>query len=170
MLLALTTGQRVQTLHSLNLDFVSSTSSTVCFNKPDRMKQSVDNVPNYCIPIFPDRPNLCVKSCYEEYKSRTENLRQTQQLLITTKHLYTDATVTNISGWLRKTLGDAGVDPTIFTAHSTRSASSSKAAKFLPIPKVLAAVDWKTESVFREHYQKPISTHNDFAISVLTKR
>ena len=83
-------------------------------------------------------------SNHEKYKARTEPLRQTRQLLIT-KDPYTAATHTTIAGWLRKTMAEAGVDAKIFTAHSTRSAAGSKAAKFLPIPKVLAAVDWKTE-------------------------
>ena len=170
MLLALTTAQRVQTLKSFDLDYVTSTSSTVCFNKPERMKQTVDEAPTLYIPAFPDRPKLCVKSCYEEYKNRTEQGRQTRQLLVTTKEPHTAATHTTIAGWLRKTMQNAGLDPKVFTAHSTRAAASSKAAKFLPIPKVLQAVDWKTESVFRKHYQRPISLHNEFAITILTKR
>ena len=172
MLLALATAQRTQTLKALNLDFVTSSPSTVCFNSPDRMKQTAGNrdAPTLYIPLLPERPKICVKTCFEHYKERTKDIRESQQLLVATTNPHKAVTTTTIAGWLRLILAEAGLDEKVFTAHSTRSAASSKAAKFIPIPKVLDAVDWRSESVFRIHYQRPLSTFNDFAKAILTKR
>ena len=41
MLLALSTGQPVQTLKALHLDFVAETADTIYFNSPKKFKQTV---------------------------------------------------------------------------------------------------------------------------------
>ena len=53
----------------------------------------------------------------------------------------------------------SGIDIGIFTAHSTRGASSSAAADSgITTSDILKAADWSTESVFRKFYYRP--THN----------
>ena len=45
----------------------------------------------------------------------------------------------------------------VFSAHSTRAASTSAAYnKGIRIDKILAAADWYTESTFSRFYRKPI--------------
>ncbi|MPC41864.1 hypothetical protein E2C01_035471 [Portunus trituberculatus] len=51
----------------------------------------------------------------------------------------------------------AGIDLTIFSPHSTRSASTSKAALKLPLSTILSTIGWAKESTFTKHYQKPIN-------------
>ena len=55
----------------------------------------------------------------------------------------------------------AGIDTTIFTAHSTRTASTSCAkAKGLPSHVIMAAADWLSESMFAKFYDKCIVKEN----------
>jgi hypothetical protein len=55
----------------------------------------------------------------------------------------------------------AGIDTTIFTAHSTRTASTSCAkVKGLPSHVIMAAADWHSESTFSKFYDKCIVKEN----------
>ena len=55
-------------------------------------------------------------------------------------------------------LSDAGVDTTIYSAHSTRGASASKAVSVgLSIEAILKTGSWASESVFSKHYNRPIN-------------
>ena len=64
----------------------------------------------------------------------------------------------------------AGIDISIFTAHSTRSASASAAADSgITSSDILKAADWSTESVFRKFYYRP--THDPlYGQTVLSSR
>ena len=65
----------------------------------------------------------------------------------------------------------AGLDVTIFSAHSTRSAAVSAAhRKYLPIEHILKTADWAAESTFAKYYNKPLevqSSSTSFALSIL---
>ena len=65
-------------------------------------------------------------------------------------------------------LSDAGVDTTIYSAHSTRGASASKAVSAgLSIEAILKTGSWASESVFSKHYNRPIN-REAFGDSILT--
>jgi len=50
----------------------------------------------------------------------------------------------------------AGVDTSVFNAHSVRGASSSAAANLgITTNEILKAADWSSESVFQKFYYKP---------------
>ena len=71
--------------------------------------------------------------------------------------------------WLKEVLKLSGFDTKIFTAHSTRSASSSAAADSgVTTNDILKAADWSSEFVFRKFYYRP--THNPlYGRAVLSK-
>ena len=62
----------------------------------------------------------------------------------------------------------AGIDTSIFKAHTVRSALTSAASmQGVTTEDILVAADWSTESSFQQFYYKPV--HNiTFAKSVLT--
>ena len=61
-----------------------------------------------------------------------------------------------IARWLKEVLKLSGIDVSIFTAHSTRSALASAAADSgVTTSDILKAADWSTESVFRKFYYRP---------------
>ena len=63
-------------------------------------------------------------------------------------------------------LHDAGIDMTIFTPHSTRSASS-KAAKKVPIETVPKTGGWSSMRIFANYYNKQIDDSEMFATSIV---
>ena len=73
-----------------------------------------------------------------------------------------------IAQWLKRVLEDAGVDVSIFSAHSICGSSSSAAALAgVTTIDILEAADWSMESVFRRFYYKPrhSTTYGDAVLS-----
>uniref|UniRef100_A0A1X7VNU7 Tyr recombinase domain-containing protein n=1 Tax=Amphimedon queenslandica TaxID=400682 RepID=A0A1X7VNU7_AMPQE len=66
-------------------------------------------------------------------------------------------TSSSIARWLRTTLKEAGIDSSIFGAHSTRGASASAAARGeVTLEEILKAANWSSESVFQRFYHKEV--------------
>ena len=62
-----------------------------------------------------------------------------------------------IGHWLQKLMAQAGIDVSIFSAHSTRGAATSKAKNVgVSTADILKTADWSSVSTFRRFYQKPI--------------
>ena len=58
---------------------------------------------------------------------------------------------------MKKTLGDAGIDITQYSSHSTRSASTSKAKAIgVTLKDICKAAGWSNARTFAKHYDKPI--------------
>ena len=61
-----------------------------------------------------------------------------------------------MAGWLRATLSSARVDTSVFSAHSTRGVSCSKAATVgVSIQSIMQTADWSSASNFRRFYYRP---------------
>ena len=60
-----------------------------------------------------------------------------------------------VARWLKLVLNDAGVDTSVYSAHSTRGASASNAANSgVPTETILAAGNWNSESTFTRFYRR----------------
>ncbi|KYN15066.1 hypothetical protein ALC57_12608 [Trachymyrmex cornetzi] len=77
--------------------------------------------------------------------------------------------VQTVSRWIRRSLEECGVQSEYFSAHSTRHASTSFAAKNgVSIDLIKRAAGWSGESrVFAKFYNRPIINPDDFSRSVL---
>jgi len=99
---------------------------------PDRLKTSVPDrfQPLLSFSRFNERANLCIVNLLEHYLLRTVELRSkdSDSLFISFKSPHKPVGVQTIGRWIHETLIDYGVDNS-FTAHSTRHASTSFAAK-----------------------------------------
>ena len=74
----------------------------------------------------------------------------------------------SIARWLKQGLEDAGIDTSIFTGHSTRGASSSKAASSgVTVSDILQAADWSSEGTFQRFYHRQPSDKSAFGKAVL---
>ena len=66
-------------------------------------------------------------------------------------------TTATISRWILTVLGNAGIDTSIFKAHSVRAASSSAArAKGASVETILGGGNWSQRSTWERFYHKPI--------------
>ena len=73
-------------------------------------------------PVY-ENANVCPVKLFKQYIDVTKSLRGS-----TTSKPYGQASKDTPARWIKSVLHDAGIDMTIFTPHSTRSASTSKAA------------------------------------------
>ena len=73
-----------------------------------------------------------------------------------------------IAHWIKDLLGLAGIDTSIFKAHSTRGAATTAAhRKGVRVSDILQVADWSTESTFNRYYYRP-NRDPAFARSVLS--
>ena len=65
-------------------------------------------------------------------------------------------------------LGKAGIDTSIFSAHSTRSASTSCAkAEQISLDTTMKSAGWSNESTFQKFYNVPIVSRENFGYELL---
>ena len=172
-LLALVTGQRVQTLHALNLDFCHFTQQGAIFNITTILKHSSPK--NKCdnkifIPYFGDNRKICPITCLKQYIERTISVRQSQQLFLGVQKPFKPVSKSTLSRWIKTTLSKAGINTDVFKSHSTRAASSSAAAESIDISLVLKAGNWSRASTFHKYYHKEVEEdRNSFGKEVLKK-
>jgi hypothetical protein len=100
------------------------------------------------ILAYPQDPKLCVINCINAYLTRTKSHRfGTSQWFLSVQKPFKACSRDTISRWLKSVLDMAGIDTTIFTVHSTRTASTSCAkAKGLPSHVIMAAADWHSKT------------------------
>ena len=154
MLMSLARLSRSADLAALRLDNCQFKPEGVVFLPSTLAKQSRQGKPltDYYVASFPDNKQLCPVETL--YKQVTAPLRKgnSQLLLGIIKPPVTPCT---IARWLKEVLKMAGIDVTVFTAHSTRGALSSAAADSGIITgDILKTADWSKESVFRKFYYR----------------
>lgn len=170
-LLALVTGQRVQTLSLININNIIR-SSNVQILIPEIIKTSGVAKKQPCLLLVPYKVNdkLCVVKCLDEYLNRTASYRNSDELLISVVLPYKPVTSQTISRWLKECLSLAGIDVSIFKAHSFRHASTSKAvAKGVSLDVVFSRAGWSDKSkTFAKFYNKPLDLRGEFSNAVLS--
>ena len=157
-LVALSSGSRAQALHLMDLSYMTRTPRKLTFyfkrilktSKPGKVPHVLD------INAF-DNPTRCVFTTLSEYITRTENLRQSSELWVSFQKPFKPITKQTISRWLKTTLGNAGIDTNVFSGHSTRMASTSKAAQQgLDIQSILKTADWSSAKNFATFYKRDV--------------
>ena len=169
MLLALVTAQRVQTLQLLDLDNLArGRKFFFTFSEPLKHSRERKRAPKVDLSPYPPDRRLCVVTVLNEYASRTLPLRGTESaLLISFTKPHNKVSRDTIARWLRTVMTDSGIDTSVFKAHSTRSAATSRAANTnVPIDNILEVGGWSNAGTFGKFYKKPLET-NTFANAVL---
>ena len=171
MLLALTSAQRVQTLHKLRVDRMMSTPTEVVFFVDELLKQHRPGCTGLQLkfPAYPADARLCLASHIRYYVKVTASIRGMERyLLVTHKRPHHRVTTQTISRWLRVVLGKSGIDTNVFKSHSTRAASTSAARVMeVPMDHILATAGWANEAVFQRFYNRPVAAPLQFAEAVL---
>lgn len=172
-LLALATGQRVQTLSSIEITNIVWDDS-IQIKISDRLKTTnvTNSNPILILPPFHDT-NLCPVYTLRKYVKLTEMLRSNEsKLFVSYAKPHKRVCSQTISRWLVNVLEIAGIDTKIFHAHSYRHASTSKAAVAgVNIDTIFSRAGWKPGSkTFAKFYNRPIISVNDFSEKVLEMR
>jgi hypothetical protein len=139
---------------------------------------------------FPHEKKLCIIDCLDAYITRTASIRSDpvpkrtclvpkraclvpkraskptkpstppKPLIVRYTTPFSPVGKATIARYVKDFLGDAGIDVTVFTAHSTRSASTSLGSNMgMSFKDIANAAGWWQESTFQKYYNKPIVTN-----------
>ena len=118
------------------------------------------------IDIFINK-KLCVVHTMNYYIKQTEKFRKSNQLLVSYK-TFKEVSSSTIARWLKEVLHLAGIDTSIFKAHSYRSASTSAAFSCgISLNDVLNTANWTNANTFYRFYNR--ETRDSFSRIVLSK-
>ena len=162
MLLCLTTGQRGQTIHKFDVNYIQEMDDRYRITICEKLKQSKPG--RHLAPIdllsFQGDKKLCVVEHLKEYLQRTKQLREDHsQLLISYVKPFKLVSKDTISRWVKQVLESAGIDINKYSAHSSRAASTSSCkAKGLSLAVIMQSAGWSNSSTFAKFYDKPVDT------------
>lgn len=109
--------------------------------------------------------------CLEDYINKTNSLRHNDYLFISYKRPHNKVSSQTLGHWIKNILLKSGIDTSIFSAHSTRHASTSSANRLgVSIDVIRKTAGWtESSSVFARFYNRDIiSDPNQFANSILS--
>lgn len=171
MLLLLLSGQRGQSIHSLDTRNLEVSEAMLIIRFGDVLKTSRPghHTQEIRLPAYPDQPGLCVVKTYAAYIKRTKQFRKRPgKLFISTMRPHGPVSRDTVTKWAKASLALAGIDLNVYGVHSTRAASSSLALnKGVSLQTILRTVGWARESTFRKFYQREVTRDCDFAQGVL---
>ncbi|KYQ60563.1 hypothetical protein ALC60_00382 [Trachymyrmex zeteki] len=168
LLLALGMGQRA----AIRLSQISI-SEKIIIRCPDRTKTSAPGryQPFFCFSRFLEQENLCIVRLTEHYIERTRALRPSScdSLFISLSKPFRAVKAQTLSRWIKQGLREAGINTETFSVHSTRHASTSRAAqKGVSSDLIKRAAGWTGESrVFANFYNRPIINPEEYSNAVL---
>jgi hypothetical protein len=164
MLLALSTCQRTQTLAALKLSNAKFHQTKVVFTFDIPLKTSRPGYETIVeIYTFHQDVRVCPLSCIKEYMARTKIMRgQVDQLFVSFQKPHAKVWSQTLGRWLMISLKTAGVDR-LYSAHSVRGASTSKAASRIDSNIILSVAGWTKAQTFAKFYKKPIKSASAFS-------
>ena len=172
MLLALTSASRASEICQLSLQYMRKTTSDYSFTlaKPTKVHKPGSPFPVLVFTRFTENEELCVCHTLDRYIEKTANNRKGEnQVLLALLSPFKKVCTQTVSRWLKEVLKLAGIDTKHFNAHSTRAASTSKAAKLgVSIKEIMEAAHWSNESTFHKFYNKSSKqSTNQFQAAVI---
>ena len=82
--------------------------------------------------------------------------------------IYSGASKSTISNWIKQGLKLSGINLSIFTPHSTRGAATSAVVNKVPIDTIIKTAGWSKECTFRKFYKRPITDDSTFSDKLLS--
>ena len=163
-LLCLLTGQRCQTIHKFDIKHIQFFQDRYFVNVREKLKHTRPGRhqdPFEFIPFTQDT-RLCVVQCMKSYINRTKELRAaSSKLVLSYIKPFKPVGKETIARWIKSVLKVSGVDIVKFSAHSCRSASTSRnQLAGLSLPDIMRSAGWSNASTFAKHYNKPIINEN----------
>ena len=168
LLLAISSAHRGKELHLLtvNLINVHHKHTTFQFYKKHKKTKPGEKPKPSTFHGSPGNPLLCPCRTINDYISRSREWRirddssklfHPAQLFLSSREPHQAVCKPTIAKWMVDMIRRAGVDVSTYTSHSTRGASTSKAASLgLPIDIIVKQGNWSDKSVFEKFYYKPI--------------
>ena len=136
----------------------------VLFKIPELTKCSGSKKPlkELFLVSFPPGRRLCFVKYLKRYEKVTERFRNnsnynSNRLFLSYIKPHRPVSSSTIARWVKSVLTLSGIDTESFSAHSTRAAASSAAARArVTLKDIMNAADWTNESTFKKFYHKPV--------------
>ena len=160
-LLCLLSGQRCQTIHKFNIDFIQKLPTVYRISVREKLKHTRPGKHQEPFDFleYPHDKRLCIMEYMTEYIDRTERPRGNHKnLLISYVKPHQPVSKATVAKGIKAALRVSGIDTKKFTAHCCRTAStlSNKVAR-LNLCEILKSAGWSNTQTFAEFYDKPIS-------------
>lgn len=172
MLLALVTAQRIQGLFKMKLSGLVWLDERVLVTMDELLKhtrcgQALDV---FSISKFNKDRRLCPVRALKRYIKVTKKCRKGEdKVWISLSKPRKAVTKETLARWIRLTLAEAGINQKVYTAHSTRGASTSKAKVCgVAIEAIMKKARWTNATTFAKFYDKEIDEEHVFQNALLT--
>ena len=163
VLLALSNAPRASDLVALDVRFVQSSEEGVTFRIPGLTKTRRSGPPrSFEVSRFKDA-SLCPVKILEYYLRQMKDIRKeggngSYPLFISVRKPHNAVTSATIGRWIKQILSMAGVNTDQFSAHSTRSASTTAAKKQgVSVRDIMGTAGWSRQSTSETFYHKQAS-------------
>ena len=163
-LLALNSLSRCADLASIQLPSIRFSDGDVSFSL-SRPRKAQHSGPLHSLSVGAWHQNLaiCPNAFLKLYIDRTAPLRNKENdalLFIGCNKPHRPVSSSTIGRWIKDQLKEAGIDTSIFSAHSARGAAASKAmAQGIPIQSILNQGHWARESTFAKFYKRTVPSN-----------
>ena len=157
-LIALATWMRVSEVTAISFQSIRFTEKGVTFSL-DRLRktQRCGAFKSFEMESIQDT-KLCPVDTLREFMDRTEKFRSASNessLFIALVKPHGPVSSNTVSRWIKSVFKKAGIDTSIFGAHSTRSAAASRAVtEGASVGAVLHAGSWAHEATFNRFYNR----------------
>ena len=174
-LMMLLSGTRVNTLNYLEVTNIYVTDGECAFVFDEVLKHSRSK---YCqkpsiFRAYPECPELCPVQNLLNYLDIRLTSSSDAALFNSTTKPFKPVSRDTITRWIKNTMKEANIDTGLFTAHTCRSASKSKAKLAgLNIKTMLNSANWTKNNIFKRRYFKEIqenyqTDHSKFGMELL---
>ena len=174
MLMALCTAGRGSELRAANIETMADMGTCINFPIAELTKSKRVAKPNFSLKLsqYEKDKRIDVVTTVRSYIQRTAVLRNEKdkkQLFIATVKPHGPVVACSIARWLKLLMAASGIDTSVYKAHSTRSASVSKAkSQGLSVDQILQRANWSQANTFYKFYDKKVQLDNAFQDAVLT--
>ena len=170
-MLALNSSARTHELSCLDTRYLVRHHTGYSFSFGNVTKSARNGKLRYPIRFehFKENKELCVCHHIDLYLQRTSLWRTGNGfLLLGLVKPHKPVKPATIAKWILCVMTQAGIDTTRFKAHSTRSASSSRASsQGVPLSEILKKGHWSFNSTFEKFYNREVEETSVYESSVL---
>lgn len=173
ILMAQVQASRSSELHALDVRFQVYKPDGVVFTLPTLTKKRKVSAPakELFFGAYPADSQLCVTQCLHQYEQVTYSFhlkgkKVSNPLFLSYIKPHKPVSTDRIAHWMKDLLKKAGIDVSVFKAHSVRGASTTAARdKGVSIGDILRTADWSSDSTFRPFYCRPSgNTYSEVAV------
>ena len=158
--MALVQASRSSELQALDARFRIYRPDGVVFALPTLTKKRKVGAPakELFFGAYSADSQLCVVQCLRQYELKFHTKGQDSPDPLFLSYIKPNKPVTSqrIAHWIKDLLKEAGIDVSIFKAHSVRGASTTAAlSKGVSVADILHTADWSSDTTFRRFYYRP---------------